>query len=90
MDGRDIDASEPHHPQQQREWIEVADVRRSLCQLRRLWLDNEPDTPFQMSKRLRNVDMDLTEFCFQFVVQHHSKKRKTTPPSDNNAAPLTS
>lgn len=63
----------------------MADVRRSLCQLRRLWLDNEPDTPFQMSRRLRDVDMDLTEFCFQFVVQHHSKKRKATTPADPSA-----
>lgn len=53
----------------------VAEVRRSLSELRTVWADNETSTPFSVHMTNFN-DMEFCQFCFLFVQGHHKKRHK--------------
>jgi len=57
-------------------WMEVSEIRRSLCHVRKLWKANSPDSPFNMSSSINKEGMDISTFCFRFMSQHHLRKKR--------------
>lgn len=53
--------------------ISVAEVRRGLDNMRRLWKTRSDSQPFFLSEMLFN-GMNVQEFAFQFVMGHHHKR----------------
>jgi hypothetical protein len=53
--------------------LSVADIRRSLGQLRIIWSNHSPSTPICITQELE-VGMNISEFCFTFLMNHHSKR----------------
>ena len=56
----------------------IADVRRRLHEIRRLWRANAPATPFFTSARVDESGTTAAEFAYHFVLSHHRKRRPTT------------
>ena len=54
--------------------MSVAQVRRALHSLRSKWENHAPSNPICLSETLEG-NMSLSEFCFVFVVNHHSKRQ---------------
>ena len=53
--------------------ISVAQIRRSLSSLRSQWSVHSPANPICLSNVL-NDGIIISEFCFNFVINHHSKR----------------
>ena len=53
--------------------LSVADIRRSLGHLRTMWANHSPSTPMCITSEL-DIDMNVSEFCFHFLMNHHSKR----------------
>lgn len=51
----------------------VADVRKALSEVRTHWGNNKHNTPINTSEKLFN-GMHLSEFCYLFVMGHHTKR----------------
>ena len=64
--------------------MDVADVRRSLCTVRRLWGDNSPERPFNLAAPLP-CGLSVSQFCFGFVLIHHSKRLNRTVGAESPA-----
>lgn len=58
--------------------MNVAQVRRALFVLRSNWENHTPANPFCLSETMEGVGMTYSEFCFNFVMNHHSKRQKLT------------
>ena len=61
----------------------VAEVRRCLLSVRTMWARHDPETPINLTHTLPN-GMTLYEFCYTFVLAHHSKRMQR----NHNNAPL--
>ena len=53
--------------------MQVSEVRRCLSLVRRHWDEHAPDAPMLLSGMLPN-NMMISDFCFVFVVGHHTKR----------------
>jgi hypothetical protein len=53
--------------------MSVAEVRRGLDVMRRMWRERTPAEPFFLCDPLFN-DMQVQEFTFRFVMGHHYKR----------------
>ena len=53
--------------------MNVAEVRKCLTMVRKLWDNHAPETPISLSNKMPN-DMLVSEFCFYFVMGHHAKR----------------
>ena len=56
--------------------MNVAQVRRALYVLRASWENHSPSSPFCLSEDMDGIGMTFSEFCFNFVMNHHSKRQK--------------
>lgn len=54
----------------------VAEVRKSLAQMRRDWVNHSAVQPFYPSDDLVN-GMSVAEFAFRFVMGHHQKRHSS-------------
>lgn len=54
--------------------MNVAQVRRALHVLRTSWDNHSPSNPFCLSGELGS-GLTFSEFCFMFVMNHHSKRQ---------------
>lgn len=55
--------------------MSVADIRKALSQLRRMWANHSTIEPIYTSTVLIGT-MSTAEFCFQFVMGHHAKRHQ--------------
>lgn len=53
--------------------MNVAEVRKCLTMVRKLWDNNAPESPICLSEVMPN-EMLVSEFCFYFVMGHHAKR----------------
>ena len=53
----------------------VAEVRKSLAEIRQAWGDNSVTTPFSWHA-LNFKDCSFHRFCFLFVRGHHQKRHR--------------
>ena len=53
--------------------LSVAQIRRALSSLRTQWADHSPTNPICLSNMLGD-DVQISDFCFNFVINHHSKR----------------
>lgn len=53
--------------------MQVADVRRSLCMVRKAWSENRPEQPINLMQVL-HCGVPMGKFCFNFVLMHHTKR----------------
>jgi len=61
--------------------MSVAQVRRALSNLRTSWENHSPENPFCLSEKLEGCNMSFSEFCFSFVMNHHSKRQNLSKDS---------
>jgi hypothetical protein len=54
--------------------MNVAQVRRALNILRTNWENHSPQNPFCLSEEI-DKDLTFSDFCFDFVMNHHSKRQ---------------
>ena len=57
------------------EKMTVAQVRRALHSLRQMWENHSPLTPICLTETLDDGEMSVSDFCFEFVMSHHSKRQ---------------
>ena len=53
--------------------VYVADVRRCLSHIRKVWLTQTINTPLLLSDEVSN-DMTIARFAFRFVLGHHARR----------------
>ena len=53
--------------------MSVADVRKSLSNMRKEWTKHSAVNPFFPTKLIR-PDMTISEFAFKFIMGHHAKR----------------
>lgn len=53
--------------------MQVSEVRRCLNCVRKMWDGHGPATSIKLANALPN-GMSVSEFCFVFVVAHHTKR----------------
>jgi hypothetical protein len=53
--------------------MKVADIRRSLCAVRKMWQEHSPEKPINLVAEL-SCGLSVTDFCFSFVLAHHTKR----------------
>ena len=54
--------------------MNVAQVRKALHTLRSKWENHSPASPICLSEELE-FGLSLSDFCFVFVMNHHSKRQ---------------
>lgn len=54
--------------------MNVAQVRKALHSLRSKWENHHPASPICLSEELE-FGLSISEFCFVFVMNHHSKRQ---------------
>ena len=54
--------------------MNVAQVRKALNTLRNSWENHSPVNPFCLAEKIEE-DITFSEFCFAFVMNHHSKRQ---------------
>ena len=57
--------------------IEVADVRRSLAFVRKTWEEQGCQKPM-FTSTIIPIGVSISEFCFRFVMGHHTKRHSKT------------
>ena len=57
------------------EKMTVAQVRRALHSLRQMWENHSPLTPICLTETIDDEFMTVADFCFDFVMSHHSKRQ---------------
>ena len=57
--------------------MNVAQVRKALNTLRSSWENHSPVSPFCLAEKI-DGDITFAEFCFTFVMNHHSKRQITS------------
>ena len=63
----------------------VSEVRKCLHCVRKSWESHGPATPIRLATPLPN-GMTVSEFCFVFVVGHHTKRHIKSKKSHNTPA----
>ena len=58
--------------------MDVFEVRRRLNEMRRLWRESDPKTPFRSSAFLGTTQLTASQFSFQFVQAHHRQRDPKT------------
>ena len=66
--------------------LHVAEVRKCLNVVRKLWEEHSPETPILLSSELPNR-MLISEFCFIFVVGHHTKRHSKSKRASRGVPP---
>jgi hypothetical protein len=54
--------------------MSVAQVRKSLNTLRSSWENHSPASPFCLAEKI-DENITFSDFCFNFVMNHHSKRQ---------------
>lgn len=52
----------------------VIEVRRHLNEIRKLWRQNAPITPFYAAATISETKLTASEFAFYFVRSHHQQR----------------
>lgn len=63
--------------------MNVAEVRKCLTMVRRMWEEHTPDSPICLSDQMPN-GMLVSEFCFYFVMGHHAKRHNKSRKSNES------
>lgn len=53
--------------------LHVADVRKALAHVRRIWELHTPDRPINLCQKV-HTGSTVAEFAFEFVLIHHTKR----------------
>ncbi len=57
--------------------MNVAQVRKALNTLRTSWENHSPVNPFCLAEKIEG-NISFAEFCFTFVMNHHSKRQNSS------------